>query len=182
MLSIIRAAPVEIVAAAETEVPHDEPPRRFVRHVIDGNIAVVPLGRFGLTYQLSPARHHALVFTAYRQMPWLTSFLNGGLVGLGGEIGWRIYSGSRGPTGFFIGAAALAAYHTANDTPWFATYGAAADAGVAFLLGRQLHFTVGGGAQVTHSEIDNGRVTDLARLLVGTGVFPRVTIALGHAP
>lgn len=133
MLSIIRAAPVEITAPAEA-ADHAPLRERFVRHVIDGNIAVVPLGRFGLT------------------------------------------------TGLFLGASAIAAYHTTDTTPWFTTCGAVADAGVAFLIGRQLHLTIGGGAQLAHTDVESRALTEFARLLVASGISPRLTIALGHAP
>lgn len=173
--AIVRDAPAN-------EAPHEAAPREpFVRHVLDGNLAVVPFGRYGLTYQFLPAHHQALVVTAYRQSPSFVDGVNNGLLGVGGEVGWRIYTGSRGPTGLFLGVSGVAAYHTTDITPWFATYGACADAGIAFLLGRTYHVVIGGGAQLAWADVDASPLTDVARWLVGTGIAPRLTIALGHS-
>lgn len=164
--------PTRVAAAAE----------RFERHVVDGNLAVVFMGRYGLTYHFLPLVHHALVVTAYRQTPGFIEpdAINGGLLGLGGEIGWRVYTGSRGPTGFYVGLSGIGAYHTTNTTPWFGTYGAAAEAGFAALLGNGYHLAIGGGAQLTRADVDNDALTDVARWFVGSGVAPRFTMALGH--
>jgi hypothetical protein len=138
------------------------------------------MGRYGLTYHFLPLRHHALVATAYRQTPGFIESINGGLLGLGGELGWRLYTGANGPTGLYVGLSALSAYHTTNATPWFATYGAAADVGVAAFVGKGYHLVIGGGVQLTKADVDNDSLTDVARWSVGTGIAPRFTMALGH--
>lgn len=163
--------------------PTSEPAaQRFERHVVDGNLAVVFMGRYGLTYQFLPLRHHALVATAYRQMPGLIEpeAINGRLLGTGAELGWRLYTGSSGPTGFYFGLSGLAAYHTSDRTPWFATFGGAAEVGIAALVKASCHIAIGGGVQLTKADVDNDSLTDVARWFVGSGVAPRFTMALGH--
>jgi hypothetical protein len=175
------AAPDIPVAITEASGA-DARPERFERHVVDGNLAVVFMGRYGLTYQFLPLVHHALVVTAYRQTPGFIEpdAINGGLLGVGGEIGWRVYTGARGPTGLYFGLSGLGAYHTTNTTPWFGTYGAAAKPASAALLGNGYHLAIGGGAQLTKADVDNDALTDVARWFVGSGVAPRFTLALGH--
>jgi hypothetical protein len=176
------AVPLDLPVAFAEPSRSDPRPERFERHVLDGNIAVVFMGRYGLTYHLLPLVHHALVVTAYRQTPGFIEpdALNGGLLGAGGEIGWRLYTGSRGPTGLYLGLSALGAYHTTDKAPWFGTYGAAAEAGTAFILGNGYHLVIGGGAELRKADVDNDALTDIARLFVGSGIAPRFTIALGH--
>lgn len=175
--------PAPDVPVAITEpARNDARPERFDRHVVDGNIAVVFMGRYGLTYHFLPVVHHALVVTAYRQTPGFVEpeAINGRLWGLGGEVGWRLYTGSRGPTGFFVGALGLGAYHTTDQTPWFTTYGAALEGGGAVSFANGCHLTIGGGAQITKADVDNAALTDVARWFVGSGIAPRFTMAFGH--
>jgi hypothetical protein len=170
------------VPVAVAEPSREVAPERFERHVLDGNLAVVFMGRYGLTYHFLPLRHHALVATAYRQTPGFIEpdAINGGLLGTGAELGWRLYTGSRGPTGLYLGVSGLAAYHTTDKTPWFGTYGAAAEVGIAAFIKGSYHIAIGGGVQLTRADVDNDALTDVARWSVGSGIAPRFTMALGH--
>lgn len=170
------------VPVAIAEPARLAPSERFERHVVDGNLAVIFMGRYGLTYQFLPLRHHALVATVYRQTPGFIepTAINGGLLGTGAELGWRLYTGRAGPTGLYLGVTGLAAYHTTDTTAWFGTYGAAAEIGFAAIVGNGYHVAIGGGAQLTRADVDNDALTDVARWSVGSGLAPRFTFALGH--
>jgi hypothetical protein len=161
---------------------HAEEPT-FIRHALQGNLAVAPLGRYGLSFEWLPIPHHALVLSAYRQTPGLASMINGGLLGLGGEVGWRVYSSARGPMGLFVGPSVLGAFHTSDNTDWFGSFGGAVDAGYGFQFRRPrfFHVTFASGAQFLMAGVERGDLARGARLLVGPGFAPRMQLAAGMA-
>src|SRR5687767_4162786 len=111
---VFACASAAAAAPDKTTLPSSDAP--FVRHALQGNLAVAPLGRYGLAFEWLPIRHHALVLSAYRQTPGLASMINGGLLGVGGEVGWRFYSSHRGPMGLFAGPSVVGAFHTSENT------------------------------------------------------------------
>lgn len=176
-------------APVEPDRPSTSPPSWEGRHVVDGNLAAALVGRYGLSYQFLPLRHHALVATLYRQEQGLASLYNDRLVGAGGELGWRVYSDARAASGFFLGPSVLGSTHTTTRTRWFGSYGLAVDAGYSFMLppariGRtsgKFHVAFGVGLQVLRSAIDRSALPALANVLVGTGLAPRVALTVGQA-
>lgn len=109
------------------------------------------------------ARHHAITASAYYQTfpkGILRALLpdvplgNGPAARLGGELGYRVYTGNDGPSGVFLGPSVVAlplaaprltdAYQT--EIVSFMAYGASLDLGVQAVVGPG--FTLGGGVGV----------------------------------
>ncbi len=133
------------------------------RATVTLNPLALAIGRYGANAELVFARHHAVTASAYLQtfpQAILRRLLPDIALGegpearLGGEIGYRLYSGSDGPTGIFIGPSAiampLAAPRLASDyraeVVSFMAYGASLDVGVQAVVGPG--FTIGGGVGV----------------------------------
>jgi hypothetical protein len=131
-------------------------------------ITLNPLGfvasRYGANVELLAARHHALTASVYVQSfaPWMLRMVmpSGVTIGdgppsrVGGEIGYRFYTGSEGATGFFVGPSVVTmplAYPRVSDTGAvdvvsFNALGVSADLGVQAVLSSG--FTIGGGVGV----------------------------------
>ena len=170
-------------ANAEDKVAAPSSDSTFVSHALLGNLAVAPLGRYGLAFEYLPLRHHALVLSAYRQTPGLASMINGGLLGVGGEVGWRMYASDRGPMGLFAGPSVVSGFHTSENTDWFGSFGGAFDAGYAFQFRRPrfFHVTLASGAQYLVADVDRAQLSRGARMLVGPGFAPRMQLSAGMA-
>ena len=109
--------------------------------------------------------------------------INGGLLGLGGEVGWRFYTSHVGPMGLFAGPSIVGAFHTSDNTDWFGSFGGAVDAGYAFQFRRPkyFHVTFASGAQYLVAGVDRADLAKGARMLVGPGFGPRMQLAAGMA-
>ncbi|MDB4936289.1 MAG: hypothetical protein JWP87_3261 [Labilithrix sp.] len=122
------------------------------------------IGRYGANAEYLFAPHHGVIASGYLQTfprAILRTLLPDVALGdgpqsrLGGEIGYRLYSGADDPTGVFIGpslvAMPLAAPQLTGDyrveVTSFMAYGAALDIGVQAVVGAG--FTIGGGVGVT---------------------------------
>jgi len=127
------------------------------------NPLALAIGRYGANAEYVLARHHALTASGYLQtfpQAILKRLLpdmplgDGPQSRLGGEVGYRLYSGTDGPTGVFVGpslvAMPLAAPRLASDyrpeVVAFMAYGGSLDVGVQAVVGPG--FTIGGGVGV----------------------------------
>lgn len=138
-----------------------------IRHRVALTLNPLPLvvGRYGANVEVMLASHHAAIASAFVQtysralvhalVPQVdTASLPSPLVG--GELGYRLYSGSDGPTGFFAGPSFVVmpfAYpHVGNDLRAelvsFETYGAALDVGAQAVVAGGL--TIGGGVGIEY--------------------------------
>ncbi|MGH7280378.1 MAG: hypothetical protein ACRELY_02555 [Polyangiaceae bacterium] len=137
-----------------------------LRHRAALTLNPIPMivGRFGANLELMLASHHAVVASGFVQtyssavmhvivpqadMSNLPSPL------FGGELGYRLYSGSEGPSGLFVGPSLVMmpfAYpHVGSDLRAemvaFETYGAALDVGAQAVIGSGLTIGCGVGVQ-----------------------------------
>jgi hypothetical protein len=157
------------------------------KHLLSTNAAAALLGRFGVDYQLMPAPHHAFVIGGHVKLLPHVSRGTDEILGYGGELGYRFYSGSRGPTGFFIGPSVLAGRYAweeggnETNTGSLSRYGVAADVGWSTMIGSHFVLALGGGAQYAWVDSDRERVPDLTRLIIGKGLRPRALVQLGVA-
>jgi hypothetical protein len=124
------------------------------------------LGRWGANVELMLAAHHAIVASGYLQTfpTWILRHVlpSDAAAGdappsrLGGELGYRLYSGSKAPSGLFAGpsfvAMPLAYPHLGPDYRGeivsFLAYGGAFDLGVQAVADGG--FTLGGGVGVMY--------------------------------
>lgn len=136
----------------------EAPPRRLS---VELNPLSVAMGRYGLNVEVAPFVHHVLVGSAYYQtfqpyvleriMPKVVDTSHGAPAKVGGELGYRFYSGRRGANGFFIGASGvlmpLALPRVTPDLKAeivsFHAYGGAVDVGIQGIT--DSGFTIGAG-------------------------------------
>ncbi|CAN5750612.1 hypothetical protein BH11MYX4_BH11MYX4_07250 [soil metagenome] len=186
-------------ASAEAgPAPDASPLKRFA---IEINPLAVGIGRYSLQAEAVVAKHHAITanpFFVHLPMRYELAAIDGGtLTGFGGELGYRFYSGSGGPEGFFIGPSAIfAAYSNEGGGPGtepFTTFGAAADIGGQLMLGPGVVLGAGLGVQYLRPSTGYGgacsggcaySAADLdasSRRIVEGGVSPRILLAMGYA-
>lgn len=162
-------------------------------------VTVNPLGlaiqRYGANVEVSPLPHHAIIGSLYSQsIPlWLIKDVSGrdeinrnGGASLGGELGYRLYSGRRGADGLFVGASfvsmplaypRLAADLASADLVRFSALGAAFDIGLQKITSSG--FTIGGGVGVMY--LDYQVPDDYRRipLTIEPHVLPRLLLTAG---
>ena len=162
-------------------------------------MTINPLGlaveRYGGNVEASPLPHHVFTGSLYTQaVPmWLVKSLSGrneihenSGSSLGGELGYRLYSGAIGADGVFAGASFLSmplAYARLDadlrsaDLVRFNALGAAFDVGVQKVT--ESGFTIGGGVGVMY--LSYAMPEDIRRLPIGLEphVLPRLLLAAG---
>lgn len=152
------------------------------------------IGRYGFDFQYLPAEHHAFVINPFfaNTKAEVSSTFNGQTTkyeqrfsGIGGELGYRFYTGSRGASGFFVGPSLIAGAYTASATGAesvsFRSLGYAVDIGGQAVL--KNGFTIGGGFGLQYTSV-NKDFTDLpvtAAIIAGGGWRPRFLLALGYS-
>ena len=171
----------------------DEGPR-FRSIALQGNPLGFAIGRYSADIEYLPEAHHALHLTpfAYYALPGVADRLSG----FGAEVGYRWYSGRRGPHGFFLGASFVAGeleyVHGASAPPpfdlsddtQFVELGGAIDGGYQVIVLGNLAVGVGAGAQYIvdtiqpHFEFEKHPRQDL---FYGAGLRPRALLSVGAA-
>ncbi|GAC1540964.1 MAG: hypothetical protein NVS3B10_05580 [Polyangiales bacterium] len=163
-------------------------------------VTINPLGlaveRYGGNVEASPLPHHVFTGTLYTQAvpTWLVKSISGRSEGvhdgggssLGGELGYRLYSGSIGADGLFAGGSFVTmplAYPRVDadlrsaDLVRFNALGAAFDIGVQKVTSSG--FTIGGGVGVMYLAYEMPQ--DVRRIPIGLEphVLPRLLLAAG---
>jgi hypothetical protein len=152
------APKLELANKDKVIAPRDAAPRRLS---IEINPIPIVGGRYGGNVEVALARHHVLVGSGYYQtfeprvleviMPKAVDTSHGAQARIGGEFGYRFYSGRRGANGFFAGASAVAMPLALprvlpdfkTDVPSFYGFGGAVDVGIQAIT--DAGFTIGGG-------------------------------------
>lgn len=162
-------------------------------------VTLNPLGfavqRYGANLEVLPVPHHALTGSLYLQsMPaWIARSISGRSEinedrgsSVGGELGYRLYSGSRGANGLFVGASfvsmPLAYPRIADDLASvdlrrFNATGAALDIGAQLVTTDG--FTLGGGIGVMYLGYELPADTRRVPLTIEPHVLPRLLLAAG---
>jgi hypothetical protein len=167
---------------------------RFKSIAVQGDPLGLAIGRYSADLEYLPEPHHALHVTPFGvyALPGVADQLTG----LGGEVGYRFYSGAHGPHGVFAGASFIAAeleyqhaatapppFDLSNDTQ-FVELGGAIDAGYQVIVLGNFAVGAGVGAQYIvdtirpHFEFASHPVHDL---LFGWGLRPRILLSVGAA-
>lgn len=143
-------------------------PRSLPRRRVTLGLNPLPLiaGRYGLNVEVVPIRHHALVASAWLQtftpamlrvlMPSEVDVSKGAEARLGGELGYRFYTGSEGADGLFAGVSGVAmpivyprvSPELESEVSSFHAYGGAIDVGAQAITSGG--FTIGGGLGVMY--------------------------------
>jgi hypothetical protein len=182
--------------AAEAEPTRDVPTKkkdtsaeeRTVVFTINPMSAVI--GRYGADFQIVASEHHAFGVNLHADHVRSTSNadglpLEGKIDGQGAELAYRIYAGSGGASGFFIGPSLLLARHTvtiADANPIaLSQVGWALDAGVETVYESGLVLSIGVGVQHCSSGKDLPKLPSIATAALGEGWLPRLLFGVGFA-
>ena len=165
-------------------------PERDGHHFVFGQALALLVRRVSIGYELLPGVHHSFGITLHGQSPGtgVPSLVKGGIAGGGGEIGYRYYTGARGPYGPFVGTSFLSGYYVSRSsfyedvaTTTYAQYGLAIDMGWATDIDRTFTLAVGIGAQRTWIDVDRRKLSDYGKAVAGEGVRPRAMVQVGRA-
>jgi hypothetical protein len=183
--------------ASESQEPPREPEHKHISIVV--NPLGLAIGRYSIQGEYIFARHHAITLNPFYTHAPLKVSVNGqeidagSLTGFGGELGYRLYTGSKGPNGFFIGPSFLyASYEQSGGTATltggtgedsFDAYGVAVDLGGQAVVGPGIVIGGGVGLQYTKTskEINTDNFNLASEILAAGGVRPRFLFALGFA-
>lgn len=185
-------APAADAAPAPALVPLEDAAGEFRQFAILANPLALSIGRYSVQVEYLPALHHAIVLNpVYTHAPVKYTANGqeidaGSLNGFGGEIGYKFYTGKKGPNGFYVGPSFLFASYSSSLTGTpnksFTSIGGALDVGGQAVLGG---FTIGGGfgLQVTKTseEIDTENFNFAASIIAGGGWRPRALFTIGYA-
>jgi hypothetical protein len=191
------AAPAPVAAPPPAAPPPASEEAEMRHAAIIFNPLAVFIGRYSIQGEYLPAMHHALTLN-----PFYTSVDGGSTNGIslgkfsgfGGELGYKFYTGSKGPNGFFIGpsllfasykqtGACLGLTNCANaPSSSFTSLGFALDFGGQGVIGG---FVIGGGfgIQSTHNSINiaTDSLSFGSAIIAGGGLRPRFLLTVGYA-
>jgi len=191
------APPVAQPALSTSTAPQDRPTdsapvKDFKSIALEANPLAATIGRYSLQVEWLPATHHAIVVNPHFDSVSASVTVGNisgseSFTGFGGELGYRYYTGTKGPTGLFIGPSLLVGHYSTstNDqsTGSFSTVGGAFDIGGQAVVGPGIVIGAGFGLQYTKTSLDGS--TDglplAANVIAGDGVRPRFLFTLGYA-
>lgn len=149
------------------------------------------VGRYSITLEYQPVLHHAITLNPFYNHTQITDTVTdynyGTLSGGGAELGYRFYTGRKGPNGFFVGPSFLFGSYTASRTgvpdDSFTSVGGAVDFGGQGVVGPGV--IIGGGFGIQYTKTSHELNTDnlnLASVLVAEGgTRPRFLFSVGYA-
>ena len=188
------AALVLLTAAGSARAEDLDGEPRFKSVGVQGNPLDFIIGRYSIDLEYLPVPHHALHATAYYE--YALPGVDDQLTGFGGELGYRFYTGSHGPQGFFAGASLLVAeleyihgnpanvpLDQANDTQ-YVQLGTALDVGYQVIVLGNFCAGAGVGLQYTVNTIDpqfEYSSHPWHDLVYGAGLRPRALLQVGAA-
>jgi len=183
------AADVVATGVADTTRAADKP-GRYTPFALEWNpLGLMGSGRVSLNAEWVPATHHGIIISPhFINTSADVALTNGGtdnqtVTGFGGELGYRYYTGHRGPNGVFIGPSVIAgAYNATTPTGGqaFADIGLAVDVGAQFIVAD--HLVIGGGVGVEYLNVST-EVPNLssAQKQIGEGgLKPRLLLEAGY--
>ncbi|HEU4406513.1 MAG TPA: DUF3575 domain-containing protein [Polyangiaceae bacterium] len=170
------------------------------RFAVALNPLAVTIGRYSLQAEYLPAKHHALTLSPFYTYAPVKAEINGqeldggSLSGFGGELGYRFYSGNKGPNGFFVGPSLLFGAYSqsapsgaqpegSRGSESFTSYGGAIDIGGQAVIGPGIVVGGGFGLQYTTTsrDIDTDNLNLASAIIAGGGVRPRFLFSAGYA-
>ena len=170
-------------------------PDDYKHFSIVANPLALTIGRYSVQVEWLPALHHALTLNPfYTHVSAGTLTTNGvdedlgTFSGGGAELGYRFYSGKKGPNGFFVGPSVLFGDYSQSggggSNGSFTSVGGAIDIGGQGVVGPGIVIGGGFGLQWTKNSKDYGSTSDLnwaSAIVAGGGTRPRFLFTVGYA-
>ena len=158
------------------------------------------IGRYSISGEDLVAKHHAITLNPFYTHAPVTATVNGkesdggALNGFGGELGYRFYTGGKGPNGFFVGPSVLFASFSqsapagagaagSKGSQSFTSVGGAIDVGGQGVIGPGIIIGGGFGLQYTRNSevLDTQNLNLASAIIAGGGIRPRFLLAVGFA-
>ena len=152
------------------------------------------IGRYSIQGEFLPAPHHAITLNPFfAHVPLTVNGIDlGSLNGFGGELGYKFYSSSNGPAGFYVAPSFLFGSYSQSDTVGlngttvaghsFTSIGGAIDIGGQAVVGPGVVIGGGFGLQYTKtSESITGDLNWSSNAVAGGGLRPRFLLSVGYA-
>ena len=180
--AVSTSSPEESIDEGTIGSPRGE--RRWL--TIAYNPFTLQASRYGANVELLLASHHVVAGTLY----WASTVtnedsFNNRFRGIGGELGYRYYTGHDGPRGIFIGPSFLLGSFEAiparGASTSFENYGLALDVGYQALVADRWVVGLGGGLQYNRPSTTFPQQELPASVYANPGVRPRLLLALGVA-
>ena len=195
---VLASLVLSTAARASEDKPSVEPKPSERRAFVVANTFGLPLGRLAIDAGTMIVPHVAPVASLHLQAtPSFGKGEGSALMGYGVELGVRLYGGSRGPSGPFLGGYVLAGRYAESDKLFgksdvdIISYGAAFDTGWSFVLNNGLVIAIGVG--MTQRSAQRQRDDDPARVpddmprsrgfvdAFTKGLGPRLLAQVGYA-
>ena len=147
-------------------------------------------GRFSVQAEWVPVTHHAVVVsphivrTSHDVATGLNDTSNQTFTGVGGELGYRYYTGNRGMNGLFVGPSLLVGAYNASvagNNKGFVDVGIAADVGIKTIIADSVALGGGVGLEYLNVSENFGDLPSSASAIAATGFKPRVILEAGYA-
>ncbi|MBX3217775.1 MAG: DUF3575 domain-containing protein [Labilithrix sp.] len=147
-------------------------------------------GRVSLNVEVAPVTHHVIIVSPHLASPSQDVSVgpNGTatnrFTGIGGEVGYRYYSGHNGMNGLFVGPSLIAGVYDASlagGSTVFTNVGLAADVGVQQVFFDHLALGAGVGIQYLSVSEDFGELATSPSTIASSGIKPRLLAQAGYA-
>ncbi len=147
-------------------------------------------GRVSFNVEYAPVTHHVIIVSPHFANPSQDVSIapdvtrTNRFTGVGGEVGYRYYTGTRGPNGIFIGPSVIGGVYNANlvqGETAFTNIGVAADIGVQEVFFDHLALGAGVGVEYLSVSHDFGDLSDGPSTIASSGVKPRLLAQAGYA-
>lgn len=147
-------------------------------------------GRISFNVEYAPVTHHVIIASPHFANPSQEVSVGPDVqrtnrfTGVGGELGYRYYTGTRGMNGIFIGPSIIGGVYNASliqgDTA-FTNIGVAADIGVQQIFWDHLALGAGAGIEYLSVSKEFGDLSAGASTIASSGLKPRLLAQAGYA-
>lgn len=183
------AAEVIATAVQDTTRTTDKP-GPYAPLAIEVNPLGVIMGRYSAQIEWAPVTHNVIlvsphiIHTSADINTTVNSKESETFTGVGGEVGYRYYTGHRGMNGVFIGPSILVGAYNASflgTDQTFTNIGGAVDVGFKGLIADHLALGGGVGLEYLHVSHDFGDLPTGQAAIASSGVKPRLLFEAGYA-
>jgi len=147
-------------------------------------------GRVSFNIEYAPVTHHVIIASPHFANPSQEVSVGpdatrtNRFTGVGGELGYRYYTGSRGMNGIFIGPSLVGGVYSADlmqGNTAFTNIGVAADIGVQQVFWDHLALGAGVGVQYLSVSENFGDLATGPSTIASSGLKPRILAQAGYA-
>jgi hypothetical protein len=186
-----RTTAAQVIGGAARDVTNAvDQPGKFNPVAITYNPLSLFIGRVSFNVEWAPATHHVIIASPHFATTGATIAIGPNetvdqhIIGGGGELGYRYYTGHRGMNGVFIGPSLIGGGYSADlpsGNKAFTNVGGAVDVGVQAVLLNHLALGAGVGIEYLHVSHDFHDLPTSPASLAQSGIKPRLLAQGGYA-